>query len=208
MWHAERRVATVAALACVVASAACATVSVFGTPRAGSPSMHIIRVAEERGIKELSSGDTASGEPIRIEIPLEVRTEDESLSLTNGCALRPFIMPAIDGPDFSLDSVQPQDTVARALRILVPQDQQLIPAGERRMFTIQMLVDRSDPNTEALGLMIDESPAATRATPDCVPAAFTDTTGAVQHFGLQRVPVEPGGPGAAALAIIFLFALL
>lgn len=202
MSRAESRHAVRATLASLLLTTGCGSISVFGTPHVGSPSLQTIRVAEERGIKEISN------EPIRIEIPIEVRAGDEPISVGNGCVLRPFIMGAIDGSDFSLTTIRSEDAVfERGGRVLIPPDDDVVPARERRRFTIQLMFDSSDPDTEALGLRIDESPEAVRAS-DCVRGALADTSASVQHFGLQRIPIDPVGPGAAAVAVIVLFAII
>ena len=204
MWRVRpraRRCGALAGAAC--ASAACSSVALFGVQRAGSPETAIVRVAEERGFEELSAGTffgRGDGEPVpvRIELTLEVRARDDSVAIP-GCAVQGFTSSPIRDRDFSVEAISDE-----GVTVTMPEgeDPIVVPPGERRLVRIWLTGPASEPDSASLGLRIDESPAVLDARTGC--PDVRDTAGSVQHFGFQRVEVEPGGLAAAvgALALV------
>lgn len=210
MWRVSLRVCAwgaMAGAACV--STACTSVALFGVQRAGSPETAIIRVAEERGFAELTAGTffgRGDGEPVpvRIELTLEVSARDDSVAIP-GCAVQGFTSSPIRDRDFSVEAISDE-----GVTVAMPEDQDpiVVAPGERRLVRIWLTGPASEPDSASLGLRIDESPAVLDMRTGC--PDVRDAAGSVQHFGFQRVVVEPGGLAAAtgALALVAIVVLV
>ena len=196
-------------MAFAVVATGCTGAVVFADRHQASPTTSILRLATERGIKDASTSESTV-----FEIPFEVRTRGDSIRLP-GCALRAFRIPTNSGSDFRRDSIREDDTLQLEMvsmsELIVPPNRTLIatlrltdpnPPPDRR--------DRreDDPEIERLGLRVEETPSVISPSYTAPCTDIRSTEGPVQHYGLNRVTVEPGGLGVMAGAGILIAILV
>ena len=214
MWHDEagclRRWLALAGIAAVFG---CASAAVFAERRGDRPRSSVLRLATERGIKDVSTDELR-----QLEVPIEVRADSMQVVLP-GCAVRPFWHQDLDDVDFVLDSIR---EVPFVTAFAVPSTEELerrrdepvrrqafpaatvvVDSGQRRMVTITVVASRSELGENELGVRLDSSPGARFAEAGACPSLIASTDSAyVEHYALPGVFIESGGMAIAASALL------
>lgn len=197
----------VALLVALGSATGCATTVVYSRPWPENPAPGVIRVAQERGITDLSPAATHNGYrprrkedtaaaafgPVHLRIPVEVRAGDRDVRLP-GCAIRVFRPKDVTRRELNLDLLRGEtdDT----LRLVDPADS-VISMHSRRTVTLEVTGPAVD-TANVLALAIDQRKGslATRGTANCEP--IEPGSDSIQVFGFQRVHVQESGPALVA----------
>jgi hypothetical protein len=223
MWRAERLRAALALSFVGACSAACVGSTVMSERRRGDAPTSVIRIADERGISDVTTGrrrtraladpsrggaavnpwsrDAPAGD-IEISIPLDIRAGADTVRIP-GCGVQPFrIEPALRGPVFEPSAAR----TTLDLAITVPGGDVVIPPGQRRLVNVVLSARGLDPDDASLGIRVDERAGIIQRSGGCPPI---DQAFGATYYGLRVIPFEPAGIGvAAALAVLLTVALV
>lgn len=202
MYGVDARLAFGGLVVLAATSTGCVQSVAFAERHEASPVTSVLRIASERGLR-----DTSAGGSIVIEIPVEVRTGSNPVTLP-GCAIQPFRMPAITGRKFDLNLAVIQADPLIALTTSTSS----VPADQARIVTVRLVALLPSAGAlQGLGLRFDETPAVLGVSVGCPNVRTTGPD--VQHYGLIRAGVDPatlgitGGMLAGGVALLSLLLL-